>query len=127
LITVDRVRDIHRVAIELFGGSPSPHEKREGCLDSSIGAARSRCAYQFTEDDVLQWAAGMLFYLAKNHCMDDGNKRIAWMAAEDVLRSWGLRIVASIDEAEAFVLSVAAGKIDADEVAAWIADHLGVL
>jgi death-on-curing protein len=69
-------------------------------------------------------AAYLLCYLARNHAFLDGNKRVAWLAFEDQLRSIGARVLASAEEAETLVLDVVAKKLEADDVVEWIAARL---
>ena len=62
-------------------------------------------------------AAAYLFYLCRNHAFIDGNKRTALAACLVFLERNNLlpRTKLSADEWEAFVLDVAAGKLDRDQ------------
>jgi death on curing protein len=64
-------------------------------------------------------ASYLLFYIAKNHCFTDGNKRVAWAVAVRVLRDDGLKINAGQDEAAAMVNDVVTGILDLDLVLEW--------
>ncbi len=46
----------------------------------------------------------LLYYLMKNHCFVDGNKRVGWAACMEVLRALGLTVTATDKEAEDFEL-----------------------
>lgn len=71
------------------------------------------------------FAGYLLFYLAKNHCFVDGNKRLAWSATMHVLLGLGLTVDASTDEAEEFVLSVITSERSTGmEVVRWLAGRL---
>lgn len=50
----------------------------------------------------------------------DGSKRTAWKAAVRILFMEGLEIVATDEEAFAFVLDVANKKIGRDQVVEWL-------
>lgn len=69
-------------------------------------------------------AAALMHSLARNHALLDGNKRLAWAATRVFCLMNGRDLVLDIDEAEAMVLSVAAGELDVPELATIVADHL---
>jgi death-on-curing protein len=98
----------------------------EGCIEGCLGNAWSAKVYTEEEDQYsLIFVAYLLFYLAKNHCFIDGNKRVAWMAAMDVLMRYNLTINATDDEAVQFVLDIVENKIsDGNKVADWLADRV---
>ena len=70
-------------------------------------------------------AAALIHSLARNHPLVDGNKRLAWAATRVFCLLNGRDLTyESVDAAEAFVLDVAAGRIDVPEIAEWISLHL---
>lgn len=69
-------------------------------------------------------AAALLHSLARNHPLVDGNKRLAWAAMRSFCLLNGRDVTYDVDDAEAFVLSAAAGGLDVGEIAGWITDHL---
>lgn len=71
--------------------------------------------------NVVHTASLTLFYLVKNHCFVDGNKRVAWLAAVDLFARVGMDVVASDDDCVLMVWDVASNKIDRDGVVAWFA------
>jgi death on curing protein len=57
-------------------------------------------------------AAALLFSVCQNHTLLDGNKRLAWAAAVTFLALNGHPVPdIDVDAAEAFMLSVASGKL----------------
>ena len=127
LIAVERVHALQALAIERWGGLPGI--RRAGCVEGSIAGGLSAALYAMETDDeepdVLTVAAHILFYLARNHCYNDGNKRIAWLAFTDQLAVFGLDVDATTTEVERLVLDVAAGTIASAEAAReWIAPRL---
>jgi len=66
-------------------------------------------------------AAALMHSLARNHPLIDGNKRLAWAATRIfcLLNGEDLRYV-SVDAAEEFVLSVARGDLEVEDIAEWI-------
>jgi len=70
--------------------------------------------------DPVEIAAAYLFYLCRNHAFIDGNKRTALAACLVFLESNNLlpRTKLFTDEWEAFVIAVAASRLDRDETTA---------
>lgn len=66
-------------------------------------------------------AAALMHSLARNHPLIDGNKRLAWAATRIfcLLNGEDVRYV-SVDAAEEFVLSVARGDLEVEDIAEWI-------
>ncbi len=54
----------------------------------------------------LTFCGYLLFYLSKNHCWADGNKRAAWMSVVWVLEKIGLTVEADDDEVINFCESI---------------------
>ena len=69
-------------------------------------------------------AAALLHSLARNHPLVDGNKRLAWAAARTFCLLNGRDLTYEVDDAEAFVVAVAAGEIDLPAAAEWLRAHL---
>lgn len=67
--------------------------------------------------------AALMESLAKNHPFFDGNKRSAWLGLNYFLELNGWEILATEDEAFAYILDVATSEIDLIESAAWIESH----
>lgn len=65
-------------------------------------------------------AAALMHSLARNHPLVDGNKRLAWSATRAfcLLNRHDIRYV--VDEAEEFVISIAAGELDVPDIAGWL-------
>jgi death-on-curing protein len=125
LITVDDILELYEEGIRRYGGDFS--QPTAGCVEGSLGAAYNAELYAQSEDSKcgLCFAGCLLFYLTQNHCFTDGNKRIGWMAAAEVLRRLGLTIKATDDEANLFCLKIACGEIGkATDVPLWLAQRL---
>ncbi|WP_248358966.1 type II toxin-antitoxin system death-on-curing family toxin [Anaeromyxobacter oryzae] len=123
-MTEARLEDLHEASLQKHGGDPGT--LKVGCVNASLGAAWNAQAY-LGEDDSTQkllFAAHLLYYLARNHCYVDGNKRIAWLAATEVLAAMDLTVDATVDEAEAFVTLVVEGTADQSAVLEWVAERL---
>ena len=68
-------------------------------------------------EDPIEMAAAYLFYLCRNHPFVDGNKRVALTTCLVFLEANGLlpNPKLALEPWEAFVLDVAASRIDRDE------------
>jgi death-on-curing protein len=114
--------ELHRAAIDGYGGMPSP--PKEGCLERSLAGAINASLYSAQDDadepDLLLAAAHVLFYVAKNHCFSDGNKRVAWGAIIRVFDMNGIRINADPEDAGELVESVASGGRTVRDILVWL-------
>jgi len=132
LISTETILKIHSECIARFGGDPTETAK-EGCVERSTGAAFNAELYLENSDAApgLCFAGCLLYYLIKNHCFVDGNKRVGWAACMEVLRSLGLTVTATDDEIEELCLAVADENsdvaIDAVGVSVWLAPKLAAL
>ena len=93
-----------------------------------LASAAARPAMSVFGDDAYpsfaEKAAALLHSLARNHPLVDGNKRLAWAATRTFCLLNGHDLHYTVDDAEVFVLGVAAGKFDVAQIAVWIATHL---
>ncbi len=111
------VEDLIALATLLLGEPPPIRDI--GLLGSA--AARPQ-ATAFGEDaypDVWTKAAALLQSILKNHALVDGNKRLGWLVTGTFLELNDVRVTdISNDEVYEFVMAVAAGRYDVDEIAA---------
>ena len=71
--------------------------------------------------------AALMDSIVNNHPMMDGNKRSSWFVANFFVELNGREIVATEDEAFAFILSIATGNQPLEDVAHWLESHLNEL
>jgi death-on-curing protein len=71
--------------------------------------------------------AALMDSIVNNHPMTDGNKRSSWFVANFFVELNGYEIVATEDEAFAFILSIATGNQPLERIAAWLENHLNEL
>jgi death-on-curing protein len=62
--------------------------------------------------------------LIQNHPFVDGNKRVGHATMEVFLIMNGYEILATVEEQEQFILSVASGQVSRAELTSWIENHL---
>ncbi len=129
LITLRRVFDLHREGVERYGGTGDLKADTTECIEGVLGNAWTAEAYDPIEgaEMGLGFAAYLMIYLNRGHCFIDGNKRAAWLAMAEVLRSKNLELDATEEEAEELVMSVLADQMDARRVTFWIAERLELI
>ena len=69
-------------------------------------------------------AAAYLHGLCQNHGFIDGNKRVAFMAADAFLLLNGLCLIWTQDQAYDLTLRTAMGELSREDLSATIASHL---
>lgn len=84
-LTVADVLGMHAVLMQRYGGAPGVRDP--GALEAAL--FRPQTGYY---DDVVAEAAALMESLAINHPFVDGNKRIAFAAADVFLRMNGWRL-----------------------------------
>lgn len=126
MITVDAVHRLQEVAIT---GGEIPGLLDEDCVERSLGAALN--AVRYAEDaadlpDVLRFAAGVAWYLAKNHCYNNANKRTAWLAATDILLRHDLTLPEDeTGDAVRLMVGIATGEVaTVGQVCRWFASRV---
>lgn len=114
------VLDFHAEQLALFGGADGMRDL--GLLESAL--ARPQNKYSYGETDLAVLAAAYGFGIARNHPFVDGNKRTALASIIVFLNLNRLDLDAPQEAATAIVLALAAGEIDEDVLARWIADNI---
>jgi death on curing protein len=117
-LTVAEVYRMQYRLIELFGGLHGVRDK--GAVEAAV--FRPQIGYY---NSVEEEAAALMESLGKNHGFIDGNKRIAFTAADVFLRRNGFYLEADTEEGYAFIY----GSMDRNEfrfakIADWIRQHI---
>lgn len=111
------IEAVHLDQIREHGGLPGIREL--GALESALARARNRWSYQ-PEVDLHSLAAAYGFGLARSHPFNDGNKRIAFMAAAVFLDLNGLALEADEVQVVTVFIALAAGTVDEEQLAGWL-------
>jgi death-on-curing protein len=100
---------------------------RADLADSALHAPQAGFGDEDFYPDLFDKAAVLTCRLSWNHPLPDGNKRAAWAALVMFIDlndgSWSPD-PPKVDEAEIAMLSVAAGEVDEEWLAAWLRDRI---
>lgn len=121
-LSLAEVLKLHGLIIAESGGSAGL--RNLGMLESALGQPRQTFGGEDLYPSLPSKAAALGFSLIMNHPFIDGNKRIGHAAAEAVLMLNGLELAAGVDEAEAEILAVAAGRRTREEFRKWVEKHV---
>ncbi len=93
-------------------------------LDSALHAPQAGFGDQDLYPEFTDKAAVLLWRIARNHSLPDGNKRLAWQSLTMFCVLNGHEFEVPADDAVAAVLAIAAGEWDEAQTARWISDYL---
>jgi death on curing protein len=111
------VEAVHLDLVRTFGGRPGLRD--ENGLESALARPRQQLAYE-PGADLATLAALYAHGLASSHPFVDGNKRIAFLTMTVFLGLNGLDLTATEEEALTAMLALAAGEMDAEQLATWL-------
>jgi death on curing protein len=114
-LRLDAILAAHDDQLAEHGGGTGIRD--QGLLESAL--ARSRNLFAYGEASLAKLAAAYAFGIARNHPFVDGNKRTALVAAEGFLGLNGFDLTATDVEAVSVFLSLAAGEMTEEQLAAW--------
>lgn len=107
------LEDLLALTADLRAGPVRDH----GLLEAASARPRTTVFGEDAYPGTLDKAAAMLHSLCKNHALVDGNKRLAWLAADVFLRVNEIVVELPDDEVFDLVMRVADGRADVAEIA----------
>ncbi len=116
--TVEQVIEIHDAFLEDHGGLPGIRDK--GLLISAVEMPRASMFGEYLHKTIYDKAAAYLFHIVQNHPFNDGNKRTGALTTILFLEENGIKIVFSDKDYEEFVVSVAQGQKNKEEIAYFL-------
>ena len=120
-LTAEQVLFIHARLIAETGGE---HGVRDlGLLQSAVSRPQASFEGQDLYPDLYHKAAALLESLVNNHPFVDGNKRTGFTSAAMFLKINGFSLIASNQEVESFVLSIASGEGSVETITDWLKTH----
>lgn len=123
LLEVEHILDAHSVSIEMYGGAAGILDP--GGIESIIGSVRNALSYQSMS--IFEIAAKYGYKIIKNHCFEDGNKRVGAYVSCVYLLSQGFVFDYTQQEAIDIFLGVATSNVSEAELAAWLKSKAAVL
>lgn len=103
--------------LTLTGDLQAGPVRDHGLLESAVARPRTTVFGEDAYADLTEKAAALLHSICKNHALVDGNKRLAWLAADVFLRINGVVVEMPDDDAFDLVMRVAEGSWDVAEIA----------
>jgi death-on-curing protein len=117
-LTFGQVIQIHDVLLEKFGGLPGLRD--ENLLLSALEAPKLVLGGTEIYPSIHEKGAAYLFFLARNHPFNDGNKRTAYFCTRMFLELNNVRLTFKKEKLEDLVVDVAQGKINKDKIALFL-------
>ncbi|MHB1419381.1 MAG: type II toxin-antitoxin system death-on-curing family toxin [Bacillota bacterium] len=103
LLDLEDILQIHKEAINIFGGSSGFYHDTEAKIRSVLEQQNPHFVYD-KYPNVFQKAAMLWYFFTKDHCFVDGNKRVGFYAAATLLKINGYSD--TTDDNEAFDQSI---------------------
>jgi death-on-curing protein len=121
-LSKSQILALQATLIKYSGGTEGIRD--EGLLDSAISAPFQTFAGQDLYPTILEKAAHLGFGLIKNHPFVDGNKRIGTHVMLTFLAGNNVTLCYEDEELITTILSIASGKMNADEFLLWLQAHV---
>ena len=122
MMQLKEVLAIHKILIEEFGGTDGIRDP-DG-LDAAIKRPFATFDGQELYPTPVAKAAAILESIVKNHPFLDGNKRTGYTLMRLLLLENGQDIEAPEDEKYEFIIRIATGALDFEEILQWIEKKL---
>ena len=92
----------------------------KGLLISAVEMPRASMFGEYLHKTIYDKAAAYLFHIVQNHPFNDGNKRTGALTTILFLEENGIKIAFSDKDYEEFVIDVAQGKKNKEEIAYFL-------
>ena len=119
-VATDVAVAIHAEQLAEHGGAAGVRDMT--MLESAMARPLNLVAYE--EPDIADLAASYAFGIARNHPFVDGNKRTAAVVSETFLALNGHTLDCSDVDLVVTFLSLAAGELSVEHLAAWFRAHV---
>jgi len=122
MLDIDEVLEVHLKLIDEFGGSIGIRDK--DLLNSAISRPFQTFDSNELYPSVEEKASALLESIVTNHPFIDGNKRTGYTLFRLLLLSESSDINASVNEKYDFILSIAEGSMDYEQILQWTRSHV---
>ncbi len=112
---------MHKQLVEQTGGSDQVLDY--GLLDSALETPFQTFDGKELYPTIQEKGARLGFGLIRNHCMEDGNKRIGTHAMLVFLALNGIELQYTQKELYEIILDIAASKKEYEDLLQWVIDH----
>ncbi|MDQ7095452.1 type II toxin-antitoxin system death-on-curing family toxin [Desulfosporosinus sp. PR] len=121
LLSVNDILEIHNEAIKVFGGSFGYYSDTASKIQSILDQQYPHFGYD-KYPSPFNKAAMLWYFLTKNHCFVDGNKRVGFYAAVILLKINGY--LDQVDDDDAFdkAIQITASQLIGDDLDKYIND-----
>ena len=113
-----RVLAFHEYVLKVTGGASGIRD--EGALDAALSRPFATFGGEDLYSDIYAKSAALIESLIMNHPFVDGNKRTGIMAGVALLSSNNIELTALEDVRYEFVIEVASGHLDFENIIAWL-------
>ena len=118
MISLEQVIKIQDILIDKFGGAKGIRDLAQ--LESALSRPYQTFGGIELHENQFHKAAAIIQSLLINHPFIDDNKRIGYVVMRLILLEKGWEIIATQDEKYSFVINIASGKMEFNEIANWI-------
>ena len=122
MITFELVVGIHQILIKRYGGPSGIRD--EAALHSAVNRLYQTFDGEELYETSVEKAAALIESLIKNHPFIDGNKRTGYVTMRILLKKDQKDVKATEEEKYEFVIKIAAGESEFDEIKQWIEEKL---
>lgn len=122
MIDFEQALKIHKILIEKFGGAEGLKDR--AALESSLNRPYATFDQKELYPTPVDKAAAILESILINHPFVDGNKRTGYVFMRLTLMNAGMDIEAAQNDKYDFVIKVAKGEMDINEIKKWISKRI---
>ena len=121
-LTLPEIVDLHLLIAKATGGASGIRDL--GALESAIAQPKATFDGKDLYSSLTEKAAVLCFSIIQGHPFVDGNKRTGHAAMATFLLLNGVDIHATIDQQEQTILALASGRMNRQEFAEWLNQHV---
>ena len=121
MFDIKSVINLHDKILAKYGGASGVRDSN--LLDSALNRPFQTFGGEDLYSSFYEKAAAVIQSIIINHPFVDGNKRIGYYMARAIFLNYALDINASENDKYDFVIAIAQGKLEVEEIANWFLQH----
>ena len=118
MISRSEAEQVHNILIRQFGGGKGIRDL--GALESALSRPFQKFDNRDLYESAIDKAAALIESIITNHPFVDGNKRTGYVLMRLFLNKNGIDISATQEEKYNFVIKIAAGKSNFNDIVYWL-------